>query len=68
MRNNNNNFPAVVGCRRNNLRNAAGLIGLFFFRHEYRIVRIARIGSRRRFKDKFLFAKVQFIFVPPTFS
>ena len=30
MRNNNNNFPAVVGCRRNKLRNAAGLIGLFF--------------------------------------
>ena len=65
MRNNNNNFPAVVGCRRNKLRNAAGLIGLSFFRHEYRIVRIARIGSRRRYKDKFYMQKFSLFSCPP---
>ena len=55
-------------CRRNKLRNAAGLIGLSFFRHEYRIVKIADIGSRTRFGDQFLYAKVQFIIVLPHFQ
>ena len=54
-----------MGRRRNILRNAAGLIDLSFFRHEYRIVKIVHIGSRTRFEDQFLYAKVQFILVPP---
>ena len=54
-----------MGCRQNKLRNAAGLIDLSFFRHEYRIVKIVHIGSRTRFEDQFLYAKVPFILVPP---
>ena len=54
-----------MGRRRNKLRKAAGLVGLSFFRHEYRIVKIVHIGSRTRFEDQFLYAKVQFIIVPP---
>ena len=57
-----------MGRRRNKLRNAAGLIDLSFFRHEYRIVKIVHIGSRTRFEDQFLYAKVQFILVPPPLS
>ena len=57
-----------MGCRRNKLRNAAGRIGLSFFRHEHRTAKIARIGSRTRSEDQFLYAKVQFILVPLTFS
>ena len=34
-----------MGRRRNKLRNAASLIGLFFFWHDYRIFENARIGS-----------------------
>ena len=56
-----------MGRRRNKLRNAASLIGLFFFRHEYRIFETARICSRTRSEDQFLFAEVQFILVPPHF-
>ena len=48
--------------------NAAGLFGLSFFRHEYRIVKIAHIGSRTRSEGQFLYAKVQFILVPPPLS
>ena len=54
--------------RRNKLRNAAGPTGLSFFRHEYRIVKIAHIGSRTRSEDQFLYAKAQFILVPPYFQ
>ena len=54
-----------MGHRRNKLRNAASLIGLSFFRHENRIVEIAKIGSRTRSENQFLYAKVQFILVPP---
>ena len=53
-----------MGRRQNKLRNAASLIGLSFFRHEYRIVKIVHIGSRTRFEDQFLYAKDQFILVP----
>ena len=38
---------------------------LSFFRHEYRIVKIAHIGGPTRSGDQFLYAKVQFILVPP---
>ena len=54
-----------MGRRRNKLRNAVSLIGLSFFRHESRIVKIAHIGSSTRSEDQFLNAKVQFILVPP---
>ena len=58
-------FYAVLGRRRNKLRNAVGIIGLSFFSHEYRIVKIAHTCSRTRSEDQFLQAKVQFILVPP---
>ena len=48
------------------LRNASGLIGLSFFRHEYRNFDIAHIGSRTP-EDQFLYAKFQFILVLPHF-
>ena len=54
-----------MGRRPNKLRNTAGLIGLFFFRHECRIFEIAHICSRTRSEDQCLYAKVQFILVPP---
>ena len=57
-----------MGGRRNKQRNAASLISLSFFRHEYRIVKIAHIGSRTKSEDQFLNAKVQFILVPPHFQ
>ena len=57
-----------MGRRRNKLKNAAGLIGLSFFRHEYRIVKITQVGCRTRSEDQFLYAKVQFILVPPHFQ
>ena len=60
-------FQAVVGRRQNKLRNASGLIGLSFFRHDYRIVKIAHIGKRTRSEHQFLYAKVQYILVPPHF-
>ena len=44
-------FQAVVGRRRNKLRNASSLLGLSFLRHNYRIVKIAHIGSRTRSDD-----------------
>ena len=43
-------------------------VGLSFFRHEHRSAKIARIGSRTRSEDQFLYAKVQYILVPLTFS
>ena len=57
-----------MGRRRNKLRNAAGRIGLPFFRLKYRIVKIVHIGSRTRYEDQFLYAKIQFILVPPHFQ
>ena len=39
-----------------------------FFRNEYRIVKIAHIASGTRSEDQFLYAKVQFILVPPPLS
>ena len=44
------------------------LIDLCFFRHEYIIFKIAHICSRTRSEDKFLYAKIQFILVPPPLS
>ena len=61
-------FQAVVRCRRNKLKNGSGNVGLSFFRHEYRIIKIAHIGSRSRSEDQFLYAKVQFFLVPPHFQ
>ena len=55
-----------MGRRENKLRNVAGFIGLSFFRHEYRIVKIAHIGSRTRSEDQVLYTKVEFILVPLT--
>ena len=57
-----------MGRRRNKLRNAAGFIGLSIIRQLYRIVKIAHIGSRTRYEDQFLYAKVQLILVPPYFQ
>ena len=57
-----------MGRGRNKLRIAAGLIGLSFFRHKYKIVKFAHIGRRTRSEDQFLYAKVQFILVPPHFQ
>ena len=57
-----------MGRGRNKLRNVAGLIGLTFFRHEYKIVKIAHIGSRTRSEEQILYAKVQFTLVPPHFQ
>ena len=54
-----------MGRRRNKLKNAAFAIGLSFFRHEYKIVKIAHVGIRTRSENQFLNAKVQFNLVPP---
>ena len=57
-----------MGRRRNKLRNAAGPIVLSLFRHEYRFVKIAHIGSSARFEISFICKSSVYFSAPPHFQ
>ena len=62
---NNNNFPAIVGCRQNKLRNAAGLIGLFFLDINTELLELRVLVAVEDLKISFYLQKFSLFSCPP---